>query len=63
MGTQLESLAEQAPQLRLRKIDLSARRFDAAQQHGVSSLPFLVMYEGDQEVARGTGPVMAKLGY
>lgn len=59
----MESLAHQSPRLRVRKIDLSSRKLEAAQQHGVRSLPFLVMYEGDREVARGTAEVMAKLGF
>lgn len=64
MKAQLESLARNVDGVTLRKIDLSSRRdMTAAQQHGVRGIPHLVLFEGDRQVAAGTGEVMARLGY
>lgn len=54
MGPQLEALAKQNSKVRLRKIDVKSWSSPVAQQHGVNSLPHLVLYEGPRLVALGT---------
>lgn len=56
----MEALAENSPNVRLRKIDIG-RGTPVAAQHGIRSIPHLVLYEGGERVASGTREVLARV--
>lgn len=59
---QIEAIVEADEHMVLRKIDLSSRRMDVAQQYSVRGIPHLLLYEDGRLLANGTGEVMRSLG-
>lgn len=56
----MEAFAKSKPNVRVKKIEVG-RGAPVAAQHGVRSLPHLVLYEGARRKAEGTRAVLAQL--
>ncbi|MEM9382605.1 MAG: hypothetical protein AAGB93_21815 [Planctomycetota bacterium] len=56
----MEGLARSNDSLRLRKIDVGSWSSPVARQHGIESLPSLVLYEGDRLVTSDLRAAFAK---
>lgn len=61
LGPQVEALANSRDDVVLRIIDIDTWKSPVAREHGISSIPHLVLYQDGVEVASGTGAVLQKL--
>lgn len=62
LGPQVEALAKSRDDVVLRIIDIDTWKSPVAREHGISSIPHLVLYRDGAEVATGTGAVLQRLG-
>ncbi len=61
IGPQLEALASSNPAVRVRKIDVVSWDSAVSKQHGIRSLPHLVLFKGTEQVASGMEDVVLRL--
>lgn len=61
IGPQLEALAHSNAAVRVRKIDVVSWDSPVSSQHGIRSLPHLVLYKGTEPAASGMKDVLLAL--
>ena len=61
MGPQLEALAKAHDEVCLRIVDIGSWDSAVAEQHRVSRLPWLWLYEDGELVSKDTGAVLDRL--
>ena len=57
----MEALARKHPDVKLRIVDVVSWDSDAAEQHGIRSLPTIWLYEDGELLSKDRGAVLAKL--
>lgn len=62
MGPQLEALANQHPNVKLRKIDIVNWESEVARQYRVQSLPTIWLYEDGELLTRDRREIAERLG-
>lgn len=61
IGPQLEALATQHPNIKLRRIDVGSWSSPVARQHGIRRLPTVWLYENGALVTQDSKAALARL--